>query len=733
MKKKKLLQIPPIPLRGNSKKFYRLAADVFDIDGERHLVLDVYESRTDVGEKGYDYVFRGVYTAHDWALYYPTADAWSRASIKDCYGKPVYDKCSMMDGPGIPKQASWSNTGVDDESQMHFQAFWKEFGAGWPVEHWDSILMNLEREIKNEREQKNYRSRNIKLKQRIADMPGIPADFEDWADTTIFHRTEFIYYKRRGRWADCTCSKCGQSYRILTKASDSFEGQFEHTHPIPRSDERTTCLVCGTSADYRPAGRCTQHIYGQKNWAYLVQPFRKTGAVVRYFDMHKKWSIGKPSKVYGIEIARMFFEAGRAKTDWYLHDWMEGRDRWCDHNVGGAGNVSMSAGEVYDRNTNEWRGTRILQYSGLAEYIRLADTTIRPGRYLQAAERWPLEKLSKMGLVELVAVLIENRQTLKDVWLKDKHSNKAERILGIYPSRLSLLREHRGNVELMFILQAEKEATEEANRGKRKGAGKWTESQIAKLHNINADKESILKALSCMTLQKFLNRIEKYIGTEIPEDMGAWGCGCMAERCCETARIYMDYINMRVDGGYGMGRSSDQAPRDLFRAHNLMVLAAEKDKTAKRIQETRKKYPDIKRRYRSLKKRYAWQHEGLSIRPAKDPGEIIEEGQILHHCVGRDDLYISKHDRGETYILFLRDIKNPNNPYITVEIGDDDRIRQWYGRNDSKPDEKANAEWLQSWLREVKIRKENQDGTVYTAANPATGKTAAEQILIAAV
>ena len=732
MKKKKLLQIPPIPLRGNSKKFYRLAADMFDIDGERHLVLDVYESRRDVGERGYDYIFRAAYTAHDWALYRPGTEMWSRGSIVGPYGDPVYDECDMVSGPGIPARASWNNTAVDEESERHFEAFWNQFGESvWTVEGWQAILRSLERNIKSERERKNYKSRSEKLRQRIADIPDIPGDFADWGDLAVFHRTEFVYYKRHGRWADCTCSKCGNSYRILTKRSESYEGQFECVHPVPRNAEMTECLSCGTRAVYKPTGRCTEHIYGQKNWAYLIQPFRESGAVVRYFDMHKEWAIGKPSKVSWIEVGRTFFDAGRVKTDWHLYDHMEGCAKWCDHNVGGMGNISMSAGWVYNRNTHDWEKSRVLRYSGLKEYIRLADTTIRPARYLEAAERWPLEKLSKMGLTNLVDVLVENRLAKNDRWLKEKYSNKAERILGIYPSRLSLLREHRGNVELMFILQAEKEATEEANRGRRKGTGKWTESQIAKLHNINADKESILKALSCMTLQKFLNRIEKYIGTEIPGDMGAWGCGRMAERCCETARIYMDYINMRVDGGYGMGRSSDQAPRDLFGAHNLMVLAAEKDKTAKRIKETREKYPGIKRRYRSLKKRYAWQHEGLSIRPAKDPGEIIEEGQILHHCVGRNDLYISKHDRGETYILFLRDIKNPNNPYITVEIGDDDRIRQWYGRNDSKPDEKANAAWLEGWLREVKARKENRDEFVFMA-KPVSEKTAADHVFIAA-
>lgn len=50
----------------------------------------------------------------------------------------------------------------------------------------------------------------------------------------------------------------------------------------------------------------------------------------------------------------------------------------------------------------------------------------------------------------------------------------------------------------------------------------------------------------------------------------------------------------------------------------------------------------------------------------------------------------------------LRDKKQPERPYITVEI--DSRkssIRQWYGAHDRKPDQKNMQRWLDQYLRQL--------------------------------
>jgi hypothetical protein len=100
------------------------------------------------------------------------------------------------------------------------------------------------------------------------------------------------------------------------------------------------------------------------------------------------------------------------------------------------------------------------------------------------------------------------------------------------------------------------------------------------------------------------------------------------------------------------------------------------------------------------------------IRPAKDAREILEEGQTLHHCVGAGETYFRRHNDGQSAILFLRFATDPNTPYITVEI-EDYAIRQWYGRNDTKPDKDRINAWLDKWLIEI------QGGAVEETADQA--------------
>ena len=78
------------------------------------------------------------------------------------------------------------------------------------------------------------------------------------------------------------------------------------------------------------------------------------------------------------------------------------------------------------------------------------------------------------------------------------------------------------------------------------------------------------------------------------------------------------------------------------------------------IKKKNKEFANIAKRYESLCKRYQAVADGYIILPARDAGEIIMEGRILHHCVGGDN-YLSSHDKGRSTILFLRSEKKPKN------------------------------------------------------------------------
>ena len=168
------------------------------------------------------------------------------------------------------------------------------------------------------------------------------------------------------------------------------------------------------------------------------------------------------------------------------------------------------------------------------------------------------------------------------------------------------------------------------------------------------------------------------------------------------AVTYTDYLGMRLSLGYDLTNTVYQQPRDLEAAHNKMAAEQNKKEADKRLQEVKKKFAGIRNSYRKLRNRYFYEDDEYIIRPARSAEEIVMEGRILHHCVG-GDRYLGKHNDGQTYILMLRFAKEPEIPYITVEIErDTHQLIQWYGAHDRKPDKEHMQKWLDDYVGHLK-------------------------------
>ena len=88
------------------------------------------------------------------------------------------------------------------------------------------------------------------------------------------------------------------------------------------------------------------------------------------------------------------------------------------------------------------------------------------------------------------------------------------------------------------------------------------------------------------------------------------------------------------------------------------------------------------------------------------PSDLVREGQILEHCVGRMN-YDQKFVREESLIFFIRTKDSPNTPLVTVEYSPSrKKILQCYGKNDCTPNdnilEKKKKKWLPFANRQLK-------------------------------
>ena len=169
---------------------------------------------------------------------------------------------------------------------------------------------------------------------------------------------------------------------------------------------------------------------------------------------------------------------------------------------------------------------------------------------------------------------------------------------------------------------------------------------------------------------------------------------------------YADYIRACDYLGLDMSLPKNRYPHDFMRWHDIRIDEYHTAKALKDAEECKKLYEQfetVANKYLALQRNL---NDGFIVVIAKNPAELIREGELLHHCVGRMN-YDQKFAREETLIFFVRDIAKPDVPFVTLEYSLTTRkILQCYGIRDSKPDETVldfvNKKWLPYANRKLK-------------------------------
>ncbi len=171
-------------------------------------------------------------------------------------------------------------------------------------------------------------------------------------------------------------------------------------------------------------------------------------------------------------------------------------------------------------------------------------------------------------------------------------------------------------------------------------------------------------------------------------------------------RTYLDYLEACEYLHIDMAQDKNIFPHNFKHWHDIRI---DEYRTAKALadKEERKdlysKFEQIAEKYRFLE--HNRKNTYICI-IAKSPQDLITEGELLHHCVGRMN-YDQKFIREETLIFFVRDREQPNIPLVTMEYSlETKRILQCYGDHDSKPSEEileyVNKKWLPYAKRQTK-------------------------------
>lgn len=699
MKKKAIERIPYIGLaqviRKKAVKYVGVTAEQ-EIAGENHLFVEVYKNKAEAAETP---VVRIVLTEKDFGTYFPDRGEWSGAKL---------DEYSLL--WETPEERDWRygklekktdrNVFQSPEDLERLKEFCKkrydiQFGRWWTYisSHQEYITVSK----RNAAYKKKQKRREDALNDRIAHTPELPEKkILERADLLYFGNQHYLYYKKRGSWAKIACSNCGGVTDGRWKTGISYESQFQRSIEEPIQEKYGTCPMCGAKGLYKCQGKVKED-YSKKVSMYLGQKYRENGVVIRYLEVEKIYKLyeecgrngnemtGAAEVLSGVEIARTYFEPGKEpQTDFHKHDPYRKKDFWDDCNLGGNYNIRIKDGHVMSESFRALQGT-MFQYSALEEYCRQFSKA-KPIDYLKRYTETPqLEMLVKLGLTKIVDQLVWGGFGI----VNNIDAKRPDEFLGIRKERVKQLIRVKGDITFLRIMQMER----------RMGAT-WTDIQISHMAEAGLDHRGELETmLQYMSMQQILNRISRYSGCGYDT-----GCRSSTEQLKRTAITYMDYLGMRHTLGYDLTNTVYQQPRFLEDAHAFVIRERDRKQKELRIQEVMTKFPQIHNSYRKLRSRYLYEDDEYLIRPARSAAEIVEEGRTLHHCVGGNG-YLSKHNDGKSYILMLRAKKDPETPYITVEIeGNRPHILQWYGANDKKPDQKHMQEWLDKYIDRLKER-----------------------------
>ena len=147
-----------------------------------------------------------------------------------------------------------------------------------------------------------------------------------------------------------------------------------------------------------------------------------------------------------------------------------------------------------------------------------------------------------------------------------------------------------------------------------------------------------------------------------------------------------------------MSQDKNRLPHNFKRWHDIRIDEYRTAKALKDKQEREElyaKFASIAEKYLPLQRD---KDNTYVVVIAKSPADLINEGEILHHCVGRMN-YDQRFIREESLIFFIRDKNTPDIPFVTIEYSlKQHKVLQCYGDKDSKPNEQVlnfvNKKWL---------------------------------------
>lgn len=678
MKKKAILKIPPIPTEYSERgKRYSVSAGVVDIDGSSILLLDVYPKNRKKPLR------RIIVTPVDYGIYEYDTKNWSGKSIENS---------EIWFPQTVPTLYASRDMAYSKETYDIVAGYAKKVKTiRFIDENLFYVVRQLESAIAGEKADRAYKRRMQRLKERCSYVEPLDDEFKAYCKKKFDRFGKHImWYKRKGRYADFKCSACGCEYRRATEYGVSYESQSENIVATPKQGIISRCEICGAMGKYQARERK----FNEQLTFYKADTY-KDGLVIREVAASQVIRKDVKEAYEYTEMTRLFITKAEEHKDFCYYDGWTDKTEWYDRNSSGMYSYQSPKGFLYEPSLANIKKSAF-KYCAIDRFLSKYPKSDIHG-YFKAYRRYPqLEYLVKMQLWKLAEPLTANFYQTNDM---DMAAARPEDMLGIQKKDIPYLVEQEGNITILNICRLQKQTGQQFEMI----YCAWLYEILSVGYSSHRIYEQLLQIAEHMSIKRVINQLAKYVGYESPDDLegdypNRFGYHYLNER----AGKYLDYLQMRIELGYDLSNNVYSKHRDLDAAHQEMVMQSDAKKIKEKSMTADEKYTQIPKLIKQLSKVYMYKDEKYQIVIPKSASDIIEEGHVLHHCVGGDN-YLRAHNRQTSTILFLRHSKNPDIRFVTIEIKKD-HIVQWYGAYDKKTEETEVNKWLRTYREIVNKR-----------------------------
>lgn len=504
-------------------------------------------------------------------------------------------------------------------------------------------------------------------------VPEIPEGFTEFVHDQVMRKHRYLVYDGNSsvRMRDAVCTECGKHMVIDSKAVRLRIGEWGE------------CPCCGSPVKMWTFKRWHSSESAFMNAAFF-QKLDNGMLLGRVFRVHYSFSktgdnempstIRIRRKENTCELCRVFMDGVKWRSYEYAEYKQSRKICWCPDM--GVTNTNFSV--VWTKGLRETLADTPYMYSGLEAFQDNDPFSMLPiFKFLRVYERdHDIEMVAKAGLTRMASEVSDFYYGNQNAFGELKKMDR---------DQLRIMRNLNGGCGMVHLL-----------RDIKAFRINMSEADIAEYVDAFGEGTSLLRKLLDMKIKphKFVKWALKQTGSRKPGD----------ERKRKMRNLYHDwddYLRWCHELRYDLHDMYVVMPPDFKKAHDRLMAEVQRKKDEalrKQREKTARELKKLMDELRGMDPMQLRSKKFMIVLPSS-VNDLKNEGKTLHHCVAT---YADRVAKGETLILFIRQISEPEKPFYTMEWRDN-RVIQCRGSHnkDMTPEVKMFVKAFEKRMQET--------------------------------